>query len=135
MKHDEFQVKGHRFENEIKIDSLDQWLICTTTRALLRVNLRGAFSVCIKRMMGGRVIEENIDFYRCPICQCMRSLIVKIKKHSNQFTMPLLFCVILFYRFFLVSAAASVGTEQMSTGHLVPLYFPLSEFVNLYGKI
>ena len=36
----------------------------------------------------------------CPIyppavCQCMRSLIVKIKKHSNQFTMPLLFCVIL----------------------------------------
>jgi len=24
MKHDEFQVKGHRFENEIKIDSLDQ---------------------------------------------------------------------------------------------------------------
>ena len=45
MKHDEFQVKGHRFENEIKIDSLDQWLICMTTRALLRVNLRGAFFV------------------------------------------------------------------------------------------
>ena len=43
MKHDEFQVKGHRFENEIKIDSLNQWLICMTTRALLRVNLRGAF--------------------------------------------------------------------------------------------
>ena len=43
-------------------------MICTTTRALLRVNLRGAFSVCIKRMMGGRVIEENIDFYRYPIC-------------------------------------------------------------------
>lgn len=29
MKHDEFQVKGHRFGNE--------------ARALLRVNLRGAF--------------------------------------------------------------------------------------------
>ena len=29
MKHDEFQVKGHRFGNE--------------TRALLRVDLRGAF--------------------------------------------------------------------------------------------
>ena len=29
MKHDEFQVKGHRFGNEV--------------RALLRVNLRGAF--------------------------------------------------------------------------------------------
>jgi hypothetical protein len=46
-----------------------------------------------------------------------QSLIVKIKKHFNQFTMSVLFCVILFYRFFL------------------PLYFPLSEFVNLYGKI
>ena len=64
-----------------------------------------------------------------------QSLIVKIKKHFNQFIMSLLFCVILFYRIFLVSAAASVGTEQMSTGHLVPLYFTLSEFVNLYGKI
>ena len=31
MKHDEFQVKGHRFGNEV--------------RALLRVNLRGAFFV------------------------------------------------------------------------------------------
>ena len=78
-------------------------------------------------------------------------LIVKIKKYFNQFTMSVLFCVILFYRFFLVSAAAlrsttvgseptstgrcePVGTEQRSTGPLVPLYFPLSEFVNLYGK-
>ena len=49
--------------------------------------------------------------------------------------MSLLFCVILFYMIFLVSAAASVGTEQMSTGHLVPLYFPLSEFVNTDGTI
>ena len=76
----------------------------------------------------------------------------KNQKHFNQFTMSVLFCVILFYRFFLVSAAAlrsttvgseptstgrcePVGTEQRSTGPLVPLYFPLSEFVNLYGKI
>ena len=43
----------------------------------------------------------------------------KNQKHFNQFTMSLLFCVILFYMIFLVSAAASVGTEQMSTGHLV----------------
>ena len=28
---------------------------------------------------------------------------------------------------FFVSAAASVGTEQMSTGHLVPLFFPLTD--------
>ena len=60
----------------------------------------------------------------------------KNQKHFNQFTMSLLFCVILFYMIFLVSAAAlrsttvgseptstgrcePVGTEQMSTGHLV----------------
>ena len=41
------------------------------------------------------------------------------QKHFNQFTMSLLFCVILFYIISFVSAAASVGTEQMSTGHLV----------------
>ena len=64
-----------------------------------------------------------------------QSLVAKIKKHFNQSTMSLLFYVILFYIIFLVSAVASVGTEQMSTGHLVPLYFTLSEFVNLYGKI
>lgn len=34
----------------------------------------------------------------------------------------------------LVSAAASVGTEQMSTGHLVPLLFPLPESVNTGGR-
>ncbi|RGG49160.1 hypothetical protein DWW33_11735 [Roseburia sp. AF15-21] len=36
---------------------------------------------------------------------------------------------------FLVSAAASVGTEQRSTGPLVPLYLPLSEFVNTGAMI
>ena len=46
-----------------------------------------------------------------------RSLIVKIKKHSNQFTMSVLFCVMLFYIIFL------------------PLYFHLSEFVNTGGTI
>ena len=37
--------------------------------------------------------------------------------------MSFLFCIILFYRIFFVSAAAlrstTVGSEQMSTGHLV----------------
>ena len=64
----------------------------------------------------------------------LQSLVVKIKKHFNQFTMS--FCVIMCYQNFLVSAAAlrsttvgsettstgrcePVGTEQMSTGHLV----------------
>ena len=41
----------------------------------------------------------------------------KIKKHSNQFTMSVLFCVMLFYIIFL------------------PLYFPLSEFINTGGTI
>ena len=48
--------------------------------------------------------------YRSIIC-------CKNQKHFNQFTMSLLFCVILFYRFFL------------------PLYLPLSEFVNTGGTI
>lgn len=43
MKHNEFQVEGYRFDNEIIIDSLDQLLICIATRALFRVNLRSAF--------------------------------------------------------------------------------------------
>ena len=41
----------------------------------------------------------------------------KNQKHFNQFTMSLLFCVILFYMIFL------------------PLYLPLSEFVNIDGTI
>ena len=41
----------------------------------------------------------------------------KNQKHFNQFIMSLLFCVILFYRIFL------------------PLYLPLSEFVNTGGTI
>ena len=58
-------------------------------------------------------------------CEAYNQQKYKHQKHFNQFTMSFSFCVILFYRFFLVSAAASVGTEQMSTGHLVPLYLPL----------
>lgn len=49
---------------------------------------------------------------------------VKNKKHFYQFSMSLLFYVILSYIVLFVSAAASVGTEQMSTGHLVSLRFP-----------
>ena len=41
----------------------------------------------------------------------------KKQKHFNQFTMSLLFCVILFYKIFF------------------PLFFPLSEFVNTHGTI
>ena len=46
-----------------------------------------------------------------------QSLVAKIKKHFNQSTMSLLFYVILFYIIFL------------------PLYLPLSEFVNTGGTI
>mgnify|MGYP004640349955 FL=1 len=59
----------------------------------------------------------------------------KNQKHFNQFTMSLLFCVILFYMIFLVSAAASVGAKRTSTGCPAPLYLPLSEFVNTDGTI
>ena len=47
--------------------------------------------------------------------------------------MSVSFYVILCYMILLVFAAASVGTEQMSTGHLVPLLFPLPESVNTGG--
>ena len=53
MKHDEFQVKGHRFGNEV--------------RALLRVNLRGAFFRTQKYIPAvnfcktvNLILEENI---------------------------------------------------------------------------
>ena len=53
MKHDEFQVKGHRFGNEV--------------RALLRVNLRGAFFRTKKYIPAvnfcktvNLILEENI---------------------------------------------------------------------------
>ena len=82
-----------------------------------------------------KLMNEDIDIIVSNLLIIQSIIRYKHQKHFNQFTKSLLFCVILFYRFFLVSAAASVGTEQMSTGHLVPLYFPLSEFVNLYGKI
>ena len=70
-------------------------------------------------------MNEDIDIIvsNLPIIQSI--IRYKHQKHFNQFTKSLLFCVILFYRFFLVSAAASVGTEQRSTGPLVPLYLPL----------
>ena len=58
---------------------------------------------------------NNIHFIGSPF-KFNRS-VTKNKKHFNQFTMSLLFCVILYYKIFF------------------PLFFPLSEFVNPYGKI
>ena len=67
------------------------------------------------------LIVSNILIVKSIICY-------KNQKHFNQFTMSLLFCVILFYRIFLVSAAAlrstTVGSEQRSTG-------PLAVFASL----
>ena len=74
------------------------------------------------------LIVSNLLIVKSIIC-------CKNQKHFNQFTMSLSFCVILVYMIFLVSAAASVGTEQRSTRPLVPLYLPLSEFVNIGGTI
>ena len=74
------------------------------------------------------LIVSNLLIVKSIIC-------CKNQKHFNQFTMSLLFCVILFYMFFLVSAAASVGAKRTSTGCPAPLYLPLSEFVNTHGTI
>ncbi len=56
------------------------------------------------------LIVSNLLIVKSIIC-------CKNQKHFNQFTMSLLFCVILFY---IIS---------------VPLFLPLSEFVNTYGTI
>ena len=56
------------------------------------------------------LIVSNLLIVQSIIC-------CKNQKHFNQFTMSLLFCVILFYIIFL------------------PLYLPLSEFVNTGGTI
>ena len=72
--------------------------------------VRGLYSANIVLIVSYLLIVQSIICY-------------KNQKHFNQFTMSLLFCVILFYIIFLVSAAASVGTEQ-STG-LCALVFSL----------
>ena len=72
-----------------------------------------------------KLMNEDIDIIVSNLLIIQSIIRYKHPKHFNQFTKSLLFCVILFYRFFLVSAAASVGTEQRSTGPLVPLYLPL----------
>ena len=58
----------------------------------------------------------------------------KKQKHFNPFTMSVSFCVILFNKIFLVTAAASVGAKRTSTRCPAPLYLSLSEFVNPYGR-
>ena len=85
--------------------------------------LRGLYSASIVLIASYLLIVQSIICY-------------KNQKHFNQFTMSLSFCVILFYMISLVLAAAlrsttvgseptstgrcePVGTEQMSTGHLV----------------
>ena len=47
MKHDEFQVKGHRFGNEV--------------RALLRVNLRGAFLLYRKFLKSSEIVYNRLE--------------------------------------------------------------------------
>lgn len=56
MKHDEFQVKGHRFGNEV--------------RALLRVNLRGAFLRCISKRRRGASDDSALESYIPAVSFC-----------------------------------------------------------------
>ena len=48
---------------------------------------------------------------------------------------PIATCCYNLLSYFSCLRSAPVDTEQMSTGHLVPLFFPLSEFVKTCGKI
>ena len=74
--------------------------------------LRGLYSASIVLIASYLLIVQSIICY-------------KNQKHFNQFTMSLLFCVILFYMISLVLAAAlrstTVGSEQMSTGRCEPV--------------
>ena len=101
-----------------KIVSILVIILFVFTIIVTMLFLRGLYSASIVFIAFYLLIVQSIICY-------------KNQKHFNQFTMSLSFCVILFYMIFLVSAAASVGTEQMSTGHIVPL----SEFVNTDGTI
>lgn len=92
MKHDEFQVKGHRFENEIKIDSLDQLLRCMTTRALLRVNLRGALFRTKKYIPAvnfcktvNLILEENIKDKNYKPITSMKEVPEQLRKLRRQY--------------------------------------------------
>ena len=64
-----------------------------------------------------KLMNEDIDIIVSNLLIIQSIIRYKHQKHFNQFTKSLLFCVILFYRFFL------------------PLYLPLSEFVNADGTI
>ena len=113
----------------LHIQAVYQWQV-RSMHSLIRVWFLNPF-----RLPNSQCGAYNQQKYKYQCCFCVdcilqilfssysisllfnQSLIVKIKKHFNQFTMSLLFCVILFYRFFL------------------PLYLPLSEFVNADGTI
>ena len=78
--------------------------LCLLTIKVLKNLLYLPISANIVLIVSYLLIDQQIISY-------------KNQKHFNQFTMSLLFCVILFYRIFL------------------PLYLPLSEFVNTGGTI
>ena len=89
-------------ESNSGISFFQRYLTVTCqTSTLLRCGLYSANIV---------LIVSNLLIVKSIIC-------CKNQKHFNQFTMSLLFCVILFYIIFL------------------PLFLPLSEFVNTDGTI
>ena len=83
------------------------------------------------RLMHSLILVWFLSSFQLPNSQCGANIVLivsnllivksiiccKNQKHFNQFTMSLLFCVILFYIIFL------------------PLFLPLSEFVNTGGTI
>ena len=78
MKHDEFQVKGHRFGNEV--------------RALLRVNLRGAFFRTQKYIPAvnfcktvNLILEENIMDKNYKPITSMKEVPEQLRKLRRQY--------------------------------------------------
>ena len=78
MKHDEFQVKGHRFGNEV--------------RALLRVNLRGAFFRTKKYIPAvnfcktvNQILEENIMDKNYKPITSMKEVPKQLRKLRRQY--------------------------------------------------
>ena len=67
-----------------------------------------------------KLMNEDIDIIVSNLLIIQSIIRYKHQKHFNQFTKSLLFCVILFYRFFLVSASL----RSVQSGHPLDVLHP-----------
>ena len=106
----------------LHIQVAHQWQV-RSMHSLIRVWFLNPFQLTNSQC--GAYNQQKYKYQCCFYVDCILQILFSSyrislsfnQKHFNQFTMSLLFCVILFYRFFL------------------PLYLPLSEFVNTDGTI